>query len=566
MTLTAEFERFLVSDYARHAAVFGIGGIGATGPDWATNLYRNGQEDAAIDAVAAFTGQPRDVFVGNMGVRTIDPNVTGFDPSRATAMRVEEGRLVPETRGLEVTFGGCLPHGLSTTNLKQILGLRGGSRYKEIGRATTFAMYGALRAISGLPFSWTDLLQKVDPTLIGCSIGCGLGNLDRLGTMFASEFLPAVNPNKEDEIATVRSLYGNPFMDPSRISSKTLAEAIGNSPGGYVAMDLQLEGVLEALTTACAVTGSSVHSLWRSILMGMLRAGFAGGVEAPLSFAAYVGFITNSALIKDQYLKAHNLQPHQAPRPFDLLRDGFVLGEGGAVLFMGDAEWGMSLGLKPLAFVGAVASHGDGYATSATEPGKGIRFCYDDVFRITQLRYGVGINDYDGYGAHGTSTKLNDVNESGHLSRFLGDNGYSGPGVHVFSTQDTEAHRVAGSGGVSMIAGIQSMSSGFFPGLRNLDQPDPAIAAFPHLRIQRDGSRVDTPRALMTGTLGFFHKNVVTSLLNPTVYGPLIFGDDFWKDKERLWREQEEAAARREEDVRTGKIKLATFIPPAPKR
>jgi 3-oxoacyl-[acyl-carrier-protein] synthase II len=199
---------------------------------------------------------------------------------------------------------------------------------------------------------------------------------------------------------------------PQRISPFFIPMLIANEASGQVAIEYGVKGPNLCIVTACATGNHSIGEACRAIQHGDADAIIAGGVEATITPLAVGGFNAMKAL------STRNAEPERASRPFDRDRDGFVMGEGGAVTILEELEYARARGAKIYAELVGYGYTGDAYHLAAPDPdGDGAARCMQMALRDAKL----SPTEVEYINAHGTSTELNDITETVAVKRVFGD-------------------------------------------------------------------------------------------------------------------------------------------------
>ncbi|HZP61224.1 MAG TPA: beta-ketoacyl-ACP synthase II [Opitutaceae bacterium] len=302
-------------------------------------------------------------------------------------------------------------------------------------RVDRFVHFGLACAAMALQSSALELSAE-DPDRIGVIIGSGLG-----GLLFHEEQIVAAINRGEMRV--------NPAAVP-RISPNAVASHIGIRYG--------LRGPNLVISTACASGAHAIGEAFRKIQHGEAEVFFTGGVEAPLTpfnFAAYCAL---------RVLSKNNQHPAAASRPFDRARDGFVMGEGGAVLVLEERERALRRNAPILAEVTGYASNSGAHHMVVPElEGR-------DAARVmaAALR-DAGLSGVDYINAHATSTKANDTAETKAIKAVFGPDAARIP---ISSTKSMIGHTLGAAGAIEAVVCVKALASQFIPPTINLDHPD----------------------------------------------------------------------------------------------
>jgi 3-oxoacyl-[acyl-carrier-protein] synthase II len=249
---------------------------------------------------------------------------------------------------------------------------------------------------------------------------------------------------------------------PDRTSPFSIIQIIPNMAAAWISMELGTRGPLATETTACAASNMAIGDGLDAIRLGRADAMFCGGTEAPITRVGIAGFSAMRALSQ------RNDDPKRGSRPFDGDRDGFVMGEAGAVLVLEELERAQKRGAKIYAEllgygVSSDATHVTEPDPTGTNPARAMQMAFTDA----------GISpDAVGYvNAHGTSTPLGDPAETRVLKLALGEeNAYKTP---VSSTKGATGHTLGAAGAVEAIFTIFALQRGVLPPTINYETPDP---------------------------------------------------------------------------------------------
>ncbi len=282
---------------------------------------------------------------------------------------------------------------------------------------------------------------KADPTRFGVVVGNGIGGFEIVEESF-------------------RKLFAN---GPRRMLPLTVPLMIGNEAAGNISMLWGLQGLALTQVTACASGTDALGQALDLIRAGRCDAILAGGTEAAITPFAIGGFQMLKALSTKR-----NDEPEKASRPFDADRDGFVMGEGAAMLVLESEEHAKKRGATILAEFAGYGVSADAYHITSPDPtGEGGA----RAIKAALADAGVRPEDVQYYNAHGTSTEINDPTETMMIKLAFGEHAAK---MKVSSTKGMTGHCIAGAGAIEAVASILAIREGFYPPTINLDNPDPA--------------------------------------------------------------------------------------------
>ena len=274
---------------------------------------------------------------------------------------------------------------------------------------------------------------------VGCITGSGLGGLGML------EHYHSVLVEK----------------GPKRISPFFIPGIIANMAPGQIAIEFGAKGPNISIETACAASTHAIGEAFRLIREGISDAMITGGAEAVITPWALGGFCSMRAL------STRNDEPEKASRPFDMDRDGFIMGEGAGILILEELESALERGANIYGEVVGYGLTGDAYHVSAPEPeGEGAIGCMKGALDFA----GLGPEDIDYINAHGTSTKLNDLSENKAIKAVFGEHAYR---LSISSTKSVTGHLLGGAGGIESIFTLLTIKRGVIPPTMNYETPDP---------------------------------------------------------------------------------------------
>src|ERR1700730_4456919 len=306
---------------------------------------------------------------------------------------------------------------------------------RHVGRYCQFALAASKQALEHANLDPAEL----DPDDVGVIVASGVGGMEEI-----EKSHPALMQRGIRLIA--------PFTVPMMIADMA---------AGLVAIHTHAGGPNFAIVSACASSGHGIGEAAEIIKRGDAKAMLAGGAEATITP------LTMGAFCQIKAVSERNHEPEKACRPFDLHRDGFVMGEGSVMLVLEDMEFARARGARVLAEVAGYGASADMYHYTAPHPeGLGaIR-----AMRKALQRAGVEPSEVDYVNAHGTSTKLGDIAETKAIKEVFGDHARQ---LMVSSTKSVHAHLLGAAGAIEASACILAMDRGLVPPTINLDDPDP---------------------------------------------------------------------------------------------
>ncbi|MDH5201957.1 MAG: beta-ketoacyl-ACP synthase II [Nitrospirota bacterium] len=248
---------------------------------------------------------------------------------------------------------------------------------------------------------------------------------------------------------------------PRKISPFFIPMLIINLASGQVSIKFGAKGPNSAITTACATGSHAIGDAFKIIQRGDADAMVAGGTEAVITPLGVGGFNAMKAL------STRNNEPEKASRPFDIDRDGFVMGEGAGIVILESLESALERGSKIYAEIVGYGMSADAYHITTPSPGgEGAARCIMMALRDG----GVNPHDIDYINAHGTSTKHGDELESSAIKTVFGEHAYK---IAISSTKSMIGHLLGAAGGVEVALTILSVYNNIVLPTINLDNPDP---------------------------------------------------------------------------------------------
>ncbi len=279
---------------------------------------------------------------------------------------------------------------------------------------------------------------------------------------------------------------------PSRISPFGIAKIISNMAGGIASIDFNLYGPNSTAVTACAASANAIGDAAAVIARGAADVMVAGGGEAAITRFALAGFASARAM------STNNDDPEGASRPFDLNRDGFIMGEGAAVLILEELEHARSRGATIYGEVLGYGMSADGYHITLPRPGGAGAA---RAMQAAMADAGMEPSEVDYINAHGTSTPANDKTETAAIKTAFGDVAYDVP---ISSTKSMTGHLLGAAGAIESLACLLAIRDGVLPPTINYETPDEEC----DLDYVPNESRAVPIRTAMTNSFGFGGHNV----------------------------------------------------------
>lgn len=309
---------------------------------------------------------------------------------------------------------------------------------KEARRMDRFAQFAAVAAQQACKQAGLER-GSVDPYRVGVIIGSGIGGIGTLST--------------QHEILIERG--------PKRVSPFLIPMMLGDMASAQVSMVTGSMGANYCAVSSCSSGADALGQAWAMIRRGQEDIVLAGGSEAPVVPVAVAGFNALRALSR------FNEDPSKASRPFDATRDGFVMGEGAAVLVLESEESANRRGATILAEIKGYAATSD--AHHLTEPMASGESAARAMTKALE-EAGVDTSEVDYVNTHGTSTPLNDRHETMAIKVALGEDAYRVP---LSSTKSMTGHLLGSGGALEACFCILAMENSIIPPTINLNEPDP---------------------------------------------------------------------------------------------
>jgi 3-oxoacyl-[acyl-carrier-protein] synthase II len=310
-------------------------------------------------------------------------------------------------------------------------------------------------------------LDKIERNRIGVIIGSGIGGLQTL-------------LNQHSVLLS---------KGPKRVSPFLIPMMIPNMASGVVSIKYKLTGPNMCIVSACASANHSIGESYRYIERGEADVMLCGGAEAPIVRLGVAGFINMKAL------STRNDEPEKASRPFDRDRDGFVIGEGAAVLVLESEEHALKRGAKIYSQIVGYGASADSFHIAAPDPsGSGAQKCMKAALKDADLN----IDEIDYINAHGTSTPVGDKAEVSAIQNLFKDRAKK---LKISSCKSMIGHLLGAAGGAETIACVMSIVNGIIPPTINLDNPDFDLDFVPNKSVKAD------VRSVLNNSFGFGGHN-----------------------------------------------------------
>ncbi|NUP51828.1 MAG: beta-ketoacyl-ACP synthase II [Catenulispora sp.] len=342
---------------------------------------------------------------------------------------------------------------------------------RRLDRSAQFALIAAREAWKDAGFEG----KFAEPTRLGVMVGSGIGG-----------------------VTTLLDAYDNLLAKgPRAVGPRTVPMLMPNSPAAYVGLEFDARAGVHAPVSACATGAEAVGHAIEMIRSGRADVVVAGGTEAaihPLPIAAFANMMAMSK---------RNDEPERASRPYDVSRDGFVLGEGSGILVLESAEHAAARGARVYAEAAGVGFSADSHDIAQPEPdGRGVAEALANALADADLAPG----DIRHLNAHATSTPRGDIAEVLAFTKILGS---AADDVAISATKSMHGHLLGGTGAIESVATVLALHHRQAPPTINVDELDPEIS----LDIVRDKPRAlpEGQIAALNDSFGFGGHNVVVA-------------------------------------------------------
>ena len=338
---------------------------------------------------------------------------------------------------------------------------------RRMDRFAQFAGVAALEACESANLS----PQTLKPYELSVIIGSGIGGI--------------VTLSEQHNILSEKG--------PRRVSPFLIPMMLGDMASAQVSMMTGAMGANYCVVSSCSSGADAIGQAWYAIKSGQSEIILAGGAEAPLTPIAVAGFNSLRALSR------FNENPKQASRPFDIKRDGFVMGEGSAILVLESEEHAINRGATPLAILSSYGSSSDAHHLTEPNPtGKTAAQAINNALSAAKI----SPDQIDYLNAHGTSTPLNDTQETKAIKLALGE---SSSNLHISSTKSMTGHLLGAGGALEAALCVKAIQDSIIPPTITLEEPDPLC----DLDYTANQSKNKTINTCMSNSFGFGGHNSV---------------------------------------------------------
>ncbi len=345
---------------------------------------------------------------------------------------------------------------------------------KEAKRADHYTQYAVAAAYQAMHDAKLIDTPVQDPDRIGVILGSGIGGLKSF--------------EEQHDVYRERG--------PSKISPFFIPMFIADIAAGIVSMQFNAKGPNYATVSACATSAHAIGDAFRTIQYGDADVMISGGAEATVTPMAIGGFANMKALSE------RNESPETASRPFDATRDGFVMGEGAAVVILEELQHALDRGAHIYAEIVGYGATGDAYHLTAPAPdGEGAQRAMKRALKDA----GLAPADVQYINAHGTSTPANDLNESRAIRAVFGD---AADQLNVSSTKSATGHMLGAAGAIECLISALVVQEGIIPPTINYATPDPdcTLNYTPNKSVKREVN------AVLSNSFGFGGHNTTLAV------------------------------------------------------
>jgi 3-oxoacyl-[acyl-carrier-protein] synthase II len=336
-----------------------------------------------------------------------------------------------DVSNLKTQIAGLLPKDFEP--LERLQKKEAGVPINKLDRFSIYALYCSIEAVEDAK------LYNVNPDRVGVIIASGIGGIETL-------------------VGEIKVAFEKGY---DRVSPYLVPMMIPDMASGLVSIKFGFKGPNFCTVSACSSSAHAIGEAYRLIKYGDADVILAGGSEAPIIPIAISGFNQIRAL------STRNEEPEKASRPFDKLRDGFVMGEGAGIIVLEELEHALKRGAKIYAEIVGYGQSADAYhITAPCSDGEGAIKCMINALKDAKI----DISQIDYINAHGTSTELNDKSETLAIKSVFKEHTYKIP---ISSTKSMIGHLLGAAGAVESIAVIKTIETGIIHPTINYEVPDP---------------------------------------------------------------------------------------------
>jgi 3-oxoacyl-[acyl-carrier-protein] synthase II len=346
----------------------------------------------------------------------------------------------------------------------------------DLKRTDTFTQYALVASDEAIKDSGFDL-NKMDPFDVGIIWGSGQGGMETF----------------EEQVTEYAKGNGQPRFSPFFVP-----KFISNMASGMMSIRNGFMGINYTTVSACATSNTAIMDALNYIRLGKAKIIVTGGSEAPITPASIGGFSSMKAM------SGRNNDPQHASRPFDIDRDGFVMGEGAGALVLEEYEHAVARGAHIYAEVTGASMTADAYHMTATHP-EGLGAARAMQQALTES--GLTIADVDYLNMHATSTPVGDISE---VNAVLAVSKGQDINAIIGSTKSMTGHLLGAAGAIEAIAAVKSIENGIIPPTINTTTIDPAIPG--NLKFVLNEAIEHKVKVAMSNTFGFGGHNGIVVL------------------------------------------------------
>lgn len=309
---------------------------------------------------------------------------------------------------------------------------------RRLDRCEQVAIIAARQAWKDAGLGEPGDVEQVDPDRLGVVIGTGIGG--------------AITLLGQDDLLETAGLR--------KVSPLTVPMLMPNGPAAHVGLDLKARAGVHAPVSACASGAEALAWAWRMLRAGEADVVVAGGAEAAITSITMAGFA------QARTMSTRNDEPTKASRPFDIHRDGFVLGEGAGVMVLERADYAAARGARVYGRLAGAGTSADGYHITAPDPeGTG----QARAIQLALRNGGIDPADVGHVNCHATATPVGDVAETVAIRKAIGDHPV------LTASKSSFGHLLGAAGAVEAIITVLSIHDGVVPATLNLEDLDPKV-------------------------------------------------------------------------------------------